>query len=159
MSEFLAIRAVVEPTEGNELPKRTLEARIDGLTAWRKGEPRESQQVQSEKVKSVLVRQDRVGWRALFEGRWIAALEEGHRPDRHNRSQGKRWLVEILKKLLGIAWDQWTQRNEAVHKADQGQVEEEVNQAVRTLGCQASQIAGLEEFVKVPEQTRLYPCR
>jgi hypothetical protein len=103
-------------------------------------------------------RQQRVGWRGLVEGRpamgWIEALEEGCTPDRYGRRNGKRWLLEILKKLIGIAWDLWTQRNGAIHKSDQSQAEQEINQAVRVLGQQASRIVGLEEFVRMPEETR-----
>jgi hypothetical protein len=152
-----AIRGVVEPS-GSEKSIQAVDAMAQGLTAWREGSEVEMKQEWSEVTIAVVERQRRVGWRSLVEGRpalgWIEVFDEGCVPDRHNRLLGKRWLLEILKKLIGIAWDLWTQRNGALHKSDQSQIEQEINKAVRVLGQQASRIAGLEEYVKVPEGTR-----
>jgi hypothetical protein len=129
-----------------------------GLQAWRAGTEVVMTPDWSALTTAAVERQKRVGWRSLVGGRlatgWIEALNKGCVPDRHNRFLGKRWLLEILKKLIGIAWDLWTQRNGVLQKSDQSQVEQEINNAVRVLGQQASRIAELEEFVRVPAGTR-----
>ncbi len=41
---------------------------------------------------------------------------------------GKRWLIELIKKLWATAWDQWEHRNAVLHEGDNLVQLEELNQ-------------------------------
>jgi hypothetical protein len=58
--------------------------------------------------------QDRMGWRAAFEGRWHldwAAVQQRYYDYIGSRRTGKRWLIAVITKLWDIAWDLWMDRN------------------------------------------------
>jgi hypothetical protein len=55
-----------------------------------------------------------IGWRSFFEG-WLAKewtrAQQAYYSLIKSRRSGKRWTVELIKKLWDIAWDFWEHRN------------------------------------------------
>jgi hypothetical protein len=138
---------------------QVIEAIIEGLSAWRQGNEAVEREEWPESVRTAVAQQNRIGWRAIFEGRpavgWSQALEEGTQEQRKKRKSGRWWVVEISKKLIGVAWDLWTHRNEIVHKEEHGLVEQEMNAVMVKLRNQVVKIDGMGEFTKSAEDTML----
>jgi hypothetical protein len=65
-------------------------------------------------LKEVILKQDRLGWDAAFEGKWHvgwAEVQETYFKFIGSQRSGKRWLVALIKKLWLTAWDLWEDRN------------------------------------------------
>jgi hypothetical protein len=65
-------------------------------------------------LRAVVREQDKMGWRAAFEGRWHldwAAVQQKYFEYIGSQRTGKRWLVAVIKKLWDVAWDLWIDRN------------------------------------------------
>jgi hypothetical protein len=65
-------------------------------------------------LQAALVQQDKIGWGAAFEGRWSKKwvnVQDTYYKYIESKLSGKRWMVEIIKKLWDIAWDLWKDRN------------------------------------------------
>jgi hypothetical protein len=66
----------------------------------------------------LILRQSRIGWRRFFEG-WLArdwsVAQQAYYQLIKSRRSGKRWAVELIKKLWAIAWDLWEHRNGILH--------------------------------------------
>jgi hypothetical protein len=71
------------------------------------------------RVTNALASQNVIGWRGFLEGRvsteW-GVLQQEHYRSKGSRKSGKRWTVELIKKLWGVAWDMWLFRNDQLHK-------------------------------------------
>ena len=63
--------------------------------------------------------QSALGWSAFLEGRislhfaetqdqWFRYLKK--------RNTGRRWVSQLILKLIGVAWDQWEHRNGVAHR-------------------------------------------
>jgi len=66
-------------------------------------------------------------WREQQERYWKAYK---------SHKSSKQWMMELLKKLMGIAWNMWQHRNKALHKEPDNCtliVEAEVNEQVTQL--------------------------
>jgi hypothetical protein len=50
-----------------------------------------------------------------------------------SRQSGKRWLIELIKKLLGVAWDLWEHRNGNMHSTEVAELNENLRQEVQIL--------------------------
>ena len=87
---------------------------LSGLRAWSTGQP-----PPTTPATSLATRQTLLGWRSLFEGR--PAIGWRHTQQLYYDSigsskTGKRWLTQLLLKLVSIAWDLWEVRNGVLHK-------------------------------------------
>ena len=65
--------------------------------------------------------QNDIGWQAMAKG-WTteewAIIQQEYYKLICSRKTGKRWLVEIIKKLWLIAWDMWEHRNSILHNTE-----------------------------------------
>mgnify|MGYP000032035169 CR=1 FL=1 len=63
--------------------------------------------------------QNDIGWQAMAKG-WTteewAIIQQEYYKLIGSRKTGKRWLVEIIKKLWLIAWDMWEHRKSYAYK-------------------------------------------
>jgi hypothetical protein len=90
------------------------EALKDGFTAWRAGQRRPMKSYQLRGLNVALVKQDRLGWKDAFEGRWapdFADVQHAYFKALGIRRTGRRWLISLITKLWNIAWDLWEERN------------------------------------------------
>jgi hypothetical protein len=100
---------------------------IQGLTQWRL-------QQQEEDMPGNPQSQQQVGWRSLLEGR--PALEWRIRQQQYWTSKGlhqgstKRWMTQILLKLISIAWDLWEHRNGILHNKECHLLSEQIDQEI-----------------------------
>jgi hypothetical protein len=65
------------------------------------------------------MRQLELGGQALLEGRLSFEWEEcqqSYLSFIHSHRTGKRWVVQLIMKLWGIAWDMWGHRNGILHQ-------------------------------------------
>jgi hypothetical protein len=57
----------------------------------------------------------------MLEG-WLSweweSTQQAYYTFTHSRRTGKRWLIQLIKKLWSIAWDLWEHRNGILHKQD-----------------------------------------
>ena len=72
-----------------------------------------------EACEDVFVSQQKIGWRQLMGGclsvEWARA-QQAYYQWRDIRRTGKRWAVALIRKLWEIAWDLWSDRNDALHQ-------------------------------------------
>jgi hypothetical protein len=87
------------------------------LNSWRTGHPLDSPNPFL--LEEILLGQSRVGWRRFFEGwlirEWTMAQQAYYKISKSLRS-GRRWTVELIKKLWDVAWDLWEHRNSILHR-------------------------------------------
>ena len=88
--------------------------------------------------------QSSMGWDSFLEGRlspyWGDAQAMYYQWIQSRRS-AKRWTVELIKKLLEVAWDQWEHRNGVAHRQSRSatqqlmdrQIEEQIRLGPRQL--------------------------
>ena len=63
-----------------------------------------------------------IGWRNFLLGRTAKQLEEWqqrHFDKTGSRNTGRRWAIELAKKLMGVCWDMWQHRNDVLHNDGQ----------------------------------------
>ena len=69
-------------------------------------------------VEDIFISQKQIGWRPLLRG-WLslewAKVQGTYFKWLGVRKTGKRWVAALIQKLLDVAWDQWENRNEALH--------------------------------------------
>ena len=81
-----------------------------------------------------LQRQHRLGWESFFEGRpatgWCQA-QDNHFRSINSKQSGKRWLIQVLRKLFDTAWDLWQFRNQVLYNEQQNLAHELQIQAIK----------------------------
>ena len=90
---------------------------VTGLDTWRSGK-----EPPSTPLPELALRQKTLGWQSIFEGRpalgWALIQDDFYGLIGSKRS-GRRWLVQVLLKLIGIPWDLWEHRNGYLYKKNQ----------------------------------------
>jgi hypothetical protein len=70
-------------------------------------------------LEEIVQGQSNIGWQRFIEGwihrEWTTAQQAYYQVIKSRRS-GKRWTVELIKKLWAIAWDLWEHRNGILHE-------------------------------------------
>jgi len=111
------------------------EVLINGLQAWYKDvlfpqEPSSQPQwIDDQKA---------IGWHGLVDG-WLALSwrleQEWYWAQICTQKLSKQWTLELIKKLLDVAWDLWGQRNEALHSEPENQsiLESQVNDQIQIV--------------------------
>ena len=90
---------------------------MDSLTAWVNDDPL-PQPTGSNELRLALQGQNNIGPFNMILGRIHSDLEV--RQDKYYRSKnlkrsGRRWTIELIKKLQDVAWDMWDHRNSVLH--------------------------------------------
>jgi len=108
---------------------------INGLRTWQKDEPMQTTPTTSEAAEE----QTKLGWDLALEGclsrKWHSQQETFWKVF-WTRQSSRRWMSELIKKLLGVAWDMWQQWNEALHEKQDNRpciLEAETNTMVTAL--------------------------
>ena len=94
---------------------------VQAIDQWRLGaEVKNLETFEFEHCEGVYAAQRQIGWRQLMGGclsnEWARA-QEAYFKWLGMRRTGERWVVELIKKLWGIAWDLWQDRNERLHRS------------------------------------------
>jgi hypothetical protein len=42
-------------------------------------------------------------------------LQQRHYTDQDSKQKGRRWTIEVIKKLTKVAWDMWQHQNDVLH--------------------------------------------
>jgi len=88
---------------------------IDGLRQWNAAMTTQTTTDQSEAAHE----QEAVGWDLALEGcvlcQW-RQQQECYWKEYKSGKSSKRWTMELIKKLMGIAWDMWQHQNKALHE-------------------------------------------
>merc|ERR1711954_92293 len=84
---------------------------VQAIDQWRLGaEVKKMETFEFEHCEGVYAAQRQIGWRQLMGGclsnEWARA-QEAYFKWLGMRRTGERWVVELIKKLWGIAWDLW----------------------------------------------------
>jgi Reverse transcriptase (RNA-dependent DNA polymerase) len=101
---------------------------IQGLTNWRQNDQENTHDDTTHQS------QQQVGWRNLLEGR--PAMEWRRRQQKywellgHRSGSVRRWLTQILLKLVSIAWDLWDHRNGILHAKDCKLLSDKIDQEI-----------------------------
>jgi hypothetical protein len=94
---------------------------INGLNAWRNNSHIEYDEYDKE-VSMAAKLQHQTGWKNFFEGwpnmHWVKLQSHYFVVALRSQQTGKRWMIELIKKLWGVAWDLWEHRNGILHKKD-----------------------------------------
>jgi len=81
---------------------------IKGLQSWQKGESMQMTPTTSDAADE----QNKLRWDLALEGcllrRW-QSQQEAFWKAFQMRMSSRRWMLELIKKLLGVAWDMWQQ--------------------------------------------------
>ena len=89
------------------------------LRGWRSGEG--PQYVPPLVFQTLVEEQGRVGWSRFFEGwlvqQWSSCQQRYYQTCKSKRT-GRRWTIEVIKKLWDIAWDLWEHRNGVLHETE-----------------------------------------
>jgi len=107
---------------------------VNNLTAWRKGQPTQPTTSRFLGLAQAIQDQTTAGWQLLLEGNPVHAWEE---VQQHyftwikSRQTGKRWTVELIKKLWEVVWDLWEHRNSIVHDNKTGVKEARTRQEIQ----------------------------
>jgi hypothetical protein len=90
---------------------------ISHLKSWRDGQPVSSPNPFL--LEEILGCQARIGWCRFFEGwlvrEWTTAQQAYYKISK-SQGSGRRWTIELVKKLWDVAWDLWEHRNNILHK-------------------------------------------
>ena len=89
------------------------------MEAWR--HPGTVHQHQADQNYATLDLQGDCGWQSFLEGfvtkDWADSQSSYYCTIQASRT-GKRWLIELIKKLWATAWDQWEHRNAVLHEGE-----------------------------------------
>ena len=91
---------------------------IKMLESWVEDKPTPNIPFCSLETRAALQAQNNIGAWNMILGRVSASLEEcqgRHYKSIKSRKSGRRWTVEIIKKLQDVAWDMWDHRNSVLH--------------------------------------------
>ncbi len=83
--------------------------------SWRANTRQETFRTTKYGIRAALEAQDKITWRAAFEGFWStkwALAQERYYRHRGSQKSGYRWLVRLIRRIWEIAWDLWEDRNE-----------------------------------------------
>lgn len=87
---------------------------ISSLNAWSSNLSIPVPQHVQANVLTAFIEQTTIGWYNFLLGlgtkTWIIC-QQSHYDHIGKRNTGKRWLIELLKKLMNTAWDRWNTRN------------------------------------------------
>ncbi len=129
--------------EKNQTDPFITEAIITGLSTWRDGDIQQRPRMTD--VSSAFDIQSDIGWNLLLEG-WIAYerefLQSSHYALIGSRKSGRRWLIQVIKKLWLVSWDMWEHRNGVLHNSDNTQLQSQTqiaNEKIRQLYSSAIQ--------------------
>ena len=90
---------------------------LSHLKSWREGHPLPS--TNPFLLEEILHCQARIGWRRFFEGwlvrEWTTSQQAYYKISKSLRS-GRRWTIELIKKLWDVTRDLWEHRNNILHK-------------------------------------------
>ena len=86
------------------------------LTSWSMDTSRYPQRTSNAEIREALDIQDQgIGWTSFFEGciamEWTK-IQEAYYKRIGSRKSGRRWTIELIKKLFDVAWDLWDHRND-----------------------------------------------
>ena len=74
-------------------------------------------------IRTIFDKQAKIGWRPLMGGylteQW-ARVQGTYLKWCGSRKSPRRWAAALIKKLWGITWDQWEDRNGAIHNTPLG---------------------------------------
>ena len=87
---------------------------LQRLKSWRNNNDRTEPSFRWPGINDIVRQQDRVGWRAFFEGAVLqswAAKQQEYYTWLKRKNTGKRWIVMLIKKLWEISWNMWEQQN------------------------------------------------
>jgi hypothetical protein len=91
---------------------------VSYLKTWKNGQPRAIPNPFP--LQDTLHQQSVIGWWRFFEGwlvrEWTNAQQAYYKIAESLRS-GRRWTIELIKKLWNMAWGLWEHRNSILHKA------------------------------------------
>jgi hypothetical protein len=94
---------------------------ISGLNGWRNNS-QEGGDLEDKDVILAFTKQSQAGWKHFFEGRpcyqWAQIQSTYFRDALQSYQSGKRWLIELIKKMWNIAWDLWEHRNGILHDGE-----------------------------------------
>jgi hypothetical protein len=116
-----------------------IEAVVNGLNGWRNNTDisQDRYYLEDKDVASAFHTQSQAGWKHFFEGRpsrqWAQIQTTYFRDSLRSQQTGKRWLIELIKKMWNIAWDLWEQRNGMVHDKETQVQNEALKQEVEQL--------------------------
>jgi hypothetical protein len=95
------------------------ESIVYNLDTWRS--PESTRQYSAGHNLTPLDLQREYGWQSFLEGfvteDWANIQNSYYRTIQASRT-GRRWLIELKKKLWATAWDQWEHRNAVLHKGE-----------------------------------------
>lgn len=99
------------------------ECLMEEIDAWRKQrEPNRTSEVP--RISAMRAEQEASGWYAFMHGFPVKGwgfLQQRHIEENALKSDGRRWLLALLRKLQDVAWDQWTFRNGLLHDKESGE--------------------------------------
>jgi hypothetical protein len=117
-----------------QTPILTINAIIDGLQGWRRGENTQfNTHTDAGKAGAA---QNEVGWKHFFEGHPHKIWQTQHQIYLSSTGKGlssKRWVMSIIQKLWEIAWDMWEHRNGFLHDRCEGYDAQAANAKIRHL--------------------------
>ena len=110
---MLGIRKFLIEEETQPDMSRIIMAR---LTSWSMDTSRYPQRTSNAEIREALDIQDQgIGWTSFFEGciatEWTK-IQEAYYKRIGSRKSGRRWTIELIKKLFNVAWDLWDHRND-----------------------------------------------
>ena len=92
------------------------------LESWHSMSPPVSNTNSRRQLAEALEAQTGIGWRNFLLGHTAKQLEEWqqrHFDKKGSRNTGRRWAIELAKKLMGVCWDMWQHRNDVLHNDGQ----------------------------------------
>ena len=94
------------------------------IDQWRRGEVVTMiKDFEFDGIQSIFDKQALIGWRPIMGGclseEWVK-VQGMYLKWSGSRKSPRRWAAALIKKLWGIAWDQWEDRNGAIHNTPLG---------------------------------------
>ena len=86
------------------------------LSSWHSSSPFEF--VCPNSTYQALSDQQVVGGRRFFEVKSWTEIQQHYYSLIHSRRSGRRWTIELIKRLWQIAWDIWQHRNDVLHEKE-----------------------------------------
>ena len=130
--------------------------------------------IKEENMRQVMVEQHQIGWRPFFGGfhshKW-GEIQHQHYVEIGSMKNGKRWHVQLAKKMMEIAWDMWEHRNGIKHSDESaanktehiylnGKIKEEIHagtqEVARSDRCHFELPEDYEETWTISERARAH---